>query len=445
MNKLKSSLKLALIFTIISLNLVIFGLSVSGEVNSTTILNEISAIRLNISTSGFPTARIDDLFSEAQTAAANKQTDKLAGIENDAKNLQELIFATSRQLDETELQLSQAKKLGYNVNSLLSLLENARLEFKKENYEGSEKSLDEINKNFRELTRNSFSNLGNSISNLISTLESNNISSSKIKQFYSSFMDAEQKNDLTTLEILQSEFSALNQSTDTLISMKNLLEGAKQENLPIEELGDLYFEALLAFESGQYGALQIDSDKFEALLKEIRRITDKLKSLEETIKEAENNKIETAEAKNFASQANDEFSKGNFNEASRLASLTENYVEEQRNKAMLFGVVNKNSLIENISCLLKKFGLISLGFLLALIIISIISYPYIKRRIISLNIKKLEKQQENLINHIKEIQQKYYIEKSLSKDMYENYLEHFQKSLIKIKKEIPLLRNQITE
>jgi len=445
MNKLKSSLKLALIFTIISLNLVIFSLSASAERNSTTILNEISAIRLNISTSGFPTARIDDLFSEAQLASMNKQTDKLAGIENDAKNLQNLIFETSKELNETELQLSQAKKLDYNVNSLLSVLENARLEFKKENYEGSEKSLDEINKNLRDLTKDSFSNLGNSISSLISRTESNNISSSKIKQFYIDFKDAEQKNDLTKFEMLQSEFSALNESTDMLISMKNSLATARQENLPSEELGDMYAEALLAFESGQYGALQTDSAKFEALLKEIRRINDELKSLDATIKEAENNKIETSEAKNFASQANDEFSKGNFNEASRLAALAENYVEEQRNKAMLFGVVNKNSLIENISGFLKKFGLIILGFLLSLIVISFISYPHIKRKINNLHLKKLEKQQENLINHIKEIQQKYYIEKSLSKDMYENYLEHYQKSLIKIKKEIPLLRNQITE
>ena len=119
MNKLKSSVKPASIFTLCSLLVVFFSFFVSGEVNGTTILNEISVIRLNVSSSGFPTARIDDLFSEAQTAAANKQTDKLAGIENDAKNLQNLIFATSRQLDETELQLSQAIKLSYNVNSVL--------------------------------------------------------------------------------------------------------------------------------------------------------------------------------------------------------------------------------------------------------------------------------------------------------------------------------------
>ncbi|MFH2020625.1 MAG: hypothetical protein ABIJ34_04375 [archaeon] len=128
---------------------------------------------------------------------------------------------------------------------------------------------------------------------------------------------------------------------------------------------------------------------------------------------------------------------GEFEEAERLAQVANSQLVDLKSRGIILGTIKQSN--ESLGDYIRK-NYVTLLILIAasLLLWAILRTP-IKKAIREKKFSRLKKQEKSLTTLIKNLQEKYYVNKNMSQTSYENELYIYQNDLINVKRQIHMM------
>ncbi|MFH0874621.1 MAG: hypothetical protein V1859_01700 [archaeon] len=334
----------------------------------------------------------------------------------------------------------EIKKKAYEISYELSV----------GNYEQAKIYLDYANSEINNISKDVKKTINTRLSALNATLLQNGIKLRLIESYYNSVNSAQEASDISKLaEILQNTIE-LEKSIGYLVLLKQFEINAKENNVPTIIFKDISDEANNLIEKSRFESVKelylLGREKYNKAIGAYAAISDaqtKIAKLNSTVTDAAESEIAAA---SFALEK----AKKQFNESDFESSL----LNAKDAIAKAEGIENKNKVLSAIT--LSRLNVDFIGFikknwiyLFALFVAIIIFWVYIYKKIQILvyqyKLKKAIEQKNNLISCIKKLQDDYYNKKSMPRPIYDARLDAYQEGLIRLTREIPLLKNAIAK
>ncbi len=231
----------------------------------------------------------------------------------------------------------------------------------------------------------------------------------------------------------ESALQAIKEAESTIEEMKNL-------GLKITYANDTLTEAKMMFLKGNYLAAESLAKYVKVIKEKAIKVNNLIDKAESKIYDAEQKGIDTSKAKELFDEGIEAFEKEDYESAEKLLLNAINEIEEREKEL----VVSRLGIQERIREM-RNFIYSNLPYLLLGILFSLVSafWGYKKLRIHNLRkrIKLLKKEKKTLEKLLKNLQERYFIKKSISKKDYESVSTRYIKNLLKVKKDIKTLES----
>lgn len=194
---------------------------------------------------------------------------------------------------------------------------------------------------------------------------------------------------------------------------------------------------LINWEELSYDDVLIYTDQIKERRDQAFEISDKLFAFELKLSAHEDRGDNIAITKNLFEEAKTEFYEDRYEESISKLSEAESILEEQMLSDASSNIISRSPQV------FKQYGLFIISFLAALIILGLLFYSQIKRRIIKNKIKKMKAEQPVLKKLIVKAQKERFKQNKISGLVYNTRIKKYQDRLNKIKEELPVLESSL--
>jgi hypothetical protein len=392
---------------------------------------------------GLNTERVNDLLESAKISFKLGDNNRVVEIGNEIAQLKETAILLRESINKTLLLIESAKSIELNAISIEEQLNLGIKEFEINNYEEAQIKVGKSLNDVKEILENELKNLLsilNSISNATISknleLEIVNYLSEKIQKRLSS-------EDFSDINIIKKEILMLNTSVKNLLIAKNNIQEMADKKLTTSRVDDLYNEALLAIELSNLNRANDIAQEIMGLKEKAFAILNKINEAEKIIEDVESQGLDTSEAENLLDQGINKFNINDYEEANTLLQDSIKKAERIKASSLMFGVINKSQLKFNMIIFLKAYWWLISIILLILIIFGSTLYDVLYIRMLNNKISSLKKEQQTILNMIKQYQEDYFKKKKLSKESYDVAIDKYQERMLKIKETIPVLESKL--
>ncbi|MBS3130902.1 hypothetical protein J4212_00560 [Candidatus Woesearchaeota archaeon] len=358
----------------------------------------------------------------------------IMALRDDAVSLRKKI-SNSREL------LEDGKKLSLNVSGIEELLNQGTADFEIGNYEASSPSIEKSLAGISSLLGKQLESLipaADSLQNLASgqgiELSAVNSASEEIRKKLSA-------GDFTGTSVLKSRILALNSSVHGLVSIRESVRYAESMNITHARFNDLYNEAFLSIELGQYANAEKAADESANLRGFMGSFQEERKNAEALIGELHATNLDASGPEKLLAQADEKFLLEDYGQAESLARSAAMGAQEVKASSLLFGVVSKSRIKFSLLEFLKKYWWAAALAAIAAGVSGIFIYRILSARLLRMKISSLRKEEKAMIEMIKKSQADYFARKSISRESYNLAVDQYQERLLRIKEELPVLES----
>jgi tetratricopeptide (TPR) repeat protein len=449
MNKKLYLIILLLTIIVLTLNFFEFVLALNQTITQASIFQAQESIKKSqnavnyMENLGLNTERVNDLLEEAKLFFKLEDYGRVVEIGKEINQLKETAILLSANIDKAKSLIESAKSIKLNVSSIEKQLSSGIEEFEINNYEEAQIKIDQSLNYVKEKLENESKNLISVLDNLNNKTIKKNITLNIINDLLNQLQNKLLQENLLDTHIIKKEILMLNTSTENLIKVKDDILEMLDNNLTTSRVDDLFKEALLAIELGNFDRANSIIQEIEDLKENAFIILNQINEVKQIIKDVELQGLDVTEAENLLSQGIDKFIINDYEEAEELLQKSIKKIEQIKTSSLLFGLINKSELKFSIITFLKAYWWAILIIILVLIIFGKITYDILYIKILNHRISNLKNEQEAIINLIKKYQEDYFKRKIISKTSYNAAVDKYQERLLKIKEKIPIIEYKL--
>lgn len=204
-----------------------------------------------------------------------------------------------------------------------------------------------------------------------------------------------------------------------LIELENNIENMKKNNFNIIAFKKLINKAKLARTDKDYKRVKEFCDELSVLQENAYAALEKISELKTAINESEKQGYDVSAARRMLQLAIDAFERGNFNKA----------VERLREAELSLSVQKTIERMSGLRNFLKEHWLLSLVILILLSGSGIVVYKVQSASRISDRLKDLAKEEQAIMDLMKQTQTHYFIDRIMGSDLYKAYMEKYRKRM----------------
>lgn len=413
------------------------------EQDASLALGKANQILAEMSSQGFGVARVKDLIEEARREMVMKNYEKVILLTDEISDLKQKAADVQAQIKNAKSIISDAKKNMIDATEPEALLNLSIVEFALENYEGSqnliESSIGKLKINTEEEIKIILGNLYILKNNSLN----NGFNSTRLRDTISNAENALKTAEQRKIRELKPEFLNLNSSINLLIVAKKDIDEMAEAGLGISRISASFNEAKLALELGFYDRIEPISKNIRELELRAFDIDLNIKKAEAKIDEARRYGVEINEAYLLLNSSKNEFELENYEEAEKLLKQSFETAEKIVSESLLFGTISKSELRISAINFLKKFWWLILIIATIFYVLGFIVFQRVSIAMLEHILKRLQSEQEGLIELIRKVQTSYFKDKTIDKSTYELTINKYQDRIIQIKEKMPLLKEKL--
>jgi len=402
--------------------------------------------------SGINTLRLEEMVSDAHNALRLNNSAEVVKIIDDITQLKDRIDAIKERLEYEKGVIASLAESGMDVNETKSYYSKASGEFLLGNLEGAEISLQRsIDANIN-LLRLKYDYLNRTINYpLIRRL---GISDDILKQKSLLLETYIKKRDIKKIKLAEEEILSLGETLSELnssyarIQQQGHDDKRNQDHNILEykdnkRFTDLFNDAIAMVELGRIE----DAKKASGFLIDLFAYSEKIRmnidSLEEKIREYRTQGINTSDIGNDLISIKEEFSKTNFEKAEKMLEKDVLALEDLKEKKLIEESLKKNRENSIYTLIMNHMTETLISFAIIILIAGLSIRPLNKRRHLK-RAAHYRKEKETLKRLMISVQEKYYKNRIISKEEYNDTFDDLQEKLAqtigKLKKEDEWLR-----
>ncbi len=434
-NKTPIIVLLLLLISFVSAEINIF--SYSESQSPITILNNMNLAILDIEDQGYDSGRFVDIYNEAEYYIKTNENMFFETVSL-FRNTTILADNTISQYKRLESELNVLNQLKKVNNSVLVKLNQANEYIAESKYESALSIFPELESYILTESEQLFVFVQQKFWDVEYEYNKLAITTHTLEDINLKLISAKKAKDILIAKEIIDELQDINVSVQHITAIKNHMLYFEDNSISTNKISDIYDESLYNFERKKYD--KITSLYEESLLlydeavkykQEYKKIHDKIGSLKDSDKKTE---FETRLAASY-----ELYTKSELDDAiEKLEKLNDNVSDY---KLQIIAFTNINITQIPILDLIKENLVAVIGALIVIIILSIIVSMQVKRYMHVQKIKRYEKEKDNLEQMMKDLQYKYYDEKSISKKVYDSKMKAYQNRFVDVTRKLALMKN----
>ena len=409
-----------------------------------SIKNSQDAIN-HLQTIGMGTQRLDDLLQDAELSLQRGEYGRVVRIGEEIIVLQNKAIMLQNIIVRTKETIGDARSLSLNVSAIEGQFTEGMRDFEAGNYEHAESMFQQSSGNATELLRGELLILENTVDELATLLSSNGLQLATLAGYSESVKQKLSANDITSILPLKEEIREMSDAVHSIVEARESLLGMQGNNITSSRADDLFAEAVLAAELGNFKRAKDAARELQELEKKSSDAAQRLGGAKETLSDFSSQGVDVQEAEALLQEAYSSFAVGNYEDAQSLADSALRKAEGAKKDSLLFGAISKSQLRFNLLPFFKKYWWLIAGSVALLAFSGVSVYRASTLHLLRLRIGKLKREETTIISLIKKYQEEYFRKKKMSKDSYDAVVDQHQERLLEIKETLPLLESRLAE
>jgi hypothetical protein len=403
--------------------------------NSLLYKSEVGLRRLEIL--NMSSNRIADLVNEAELLLSSAKYESSANISAEALRLEELSQNVTSINSYMLLLLASHSRLGLNTSLEEKMLDKARNEIAKENFELAYAAANQARLNLEKKIIAAKQNMLVLLSELNSKAMIQNISVNRVKWALEKGRNIREP---TMIVSFYDEGLLINKSLSCIIDYKVDI-ASLQKNIPIPFFKELLLEQVMLFEKENYQkAIELCSHN-RKLAADAQKTYLQLKNLSAEINASRQKMINVEKPMMMVVQAKQLLDLNQVNESQSLAGEAKTALENTISDDMLFSVVSKSELSFGLRQFIVKHWLILIFTILIASMIAVVSYQ-------SFSLWNNQRIFMNLIHNelalkdlMKKLQKRYFIDRKMTRESYDSQMDSLQLRMVSTRAKLAGYKN----
>ncbi|MBN1793048.1 hypothetical protein JW826_05180 [Candidatus Woesearchaeota archaeon] len=397
----------------------------------------------DIKSSGHQTPLLDDLLVEMKLDMLYGDYDKVSETYNTTKSHIDKLTALEDMTKQIESLMEEAIGRGINITGVSVHYNIGVGEFKKNSFETAERELSTS----KELLVNSLKNQSADMKSGLEALENLNLEQelglSIINKSIAEVSQYEERDDYMNVFATLSKTSQMNESLHQIIILKETINRLEAEGKRTERFNDQMRELMTLFEEEDYAGLGILFNETQTIIYQAKEVVAGLAEIDQRLASPEVQGIDFTEAQELLEISKEELALENYEKSRDYMDRAKSLIEEIEKEHLLTTLINKSKAKYNPVKFLKENWLYIILGVLMLRFFTKVSMSAGKIAVYEHQIRKLEREQEVIIELMRGLQEEYYLTKEIDKDTYEAEKANFEQRSSEINKEFPVLTAKI--
>ncbi len=424
--------------------------SFSSETNQTAISQNITELKLlsaELIREAYQTQRIDTKIAEAENHLANQELEQSIMAIDDANQLIILAKETRSSLEKSDDNLGYAEKIGLNTTAAEGYLSLAKQEFIIENYVGTK----ELNaKNLESLSnelKNNYTELSDGLEKIRNQTIHIGLKTTINEELAQQLKDAQSSFEIKSFIEISQKLQTFTRSIQQLSAIKNEISTLENQNEPAALFNDLFASAKKSIEIGDFDSAQDYAIRIREQLDLRNTLKEKIETTEKLLTQIISQEKTTASEKNEfetyllkLQTIKKSYYEQNYEKTKNsIDSLNQEIEESITNTVFRNPSGTKNFVLTDY---LKSHYKSIIAILIVISAITAFGWLTLKERIYGLRITNYNNKIDAIQNSIAAVQRRYYKEKKISKETYQNLLDNHREALISAKEKLYVLQHQ---
>ena len=392
---------------------------------------------------GFDTARFSDLLQDEKYSFKLRDYGRVVETSNKAAELKALAISLKEKTSDALFLLHNAERMGFDTGSASELLNQSGEEFNSNNFEIASDLAEKASIILNELFENSLKENLVTLENLRNRILFENLEIIVSDKLYKEAKEELELGKFSDAFQIKAQANLLNSSVNHVIDAKYAIDDMKLRNLATARANDLFNEALMAIELRNFDKAAENSQQIIKLKDKSYQLEYKINEVNEVIKNLESQGIDAVASRQYLKNAGEKYASNNYEEAEKLLDAAMKEAENSRSASLIFGLVQKSSLKFKLEEFIKLYWWILLLAFFSVFAISIAARKVFSHRLLERKIRNLGKEQDALIELMKNLQNDYFRKKTVSRHSYEMVLDKYQARMLKISEKIPVLESKL--
>lgn len=412
-------------------------LEASGMASRLT--NQIS----NLKEESYPTTRLEDMLAEMKNKIANLDFEGAAETYNQTLAQIEKLRELKEEIIQIDALLAEAEARNINTTNIMRYYTLGMGDYQNNNFESAEPNLDASKQELvKELSPYS-TEMKKSMVELLNLSIEKNATSKVLNDTITKIEEYEKKEDYVHIFIELSKLNILNKTTHQIISLSESLSRMKSEGKKTSRFDDSLQEMTMLLEAKDYDGFSQLYDNTTSIMDMTRNLASGISQAEEKLKSPDLEGIDLSEAEELLSISKSEYELENYEKAESYLQRAKERIADLEKEHVFMAILNRTKAQYDPIGFLKKYWLPIIIAAVLLYLLLKLSKSVFKIVIYDGQMRRLEHEQDTIVELMRQLQKDYYMTKEIDRDTYEAEKNNFEKRTSEINKEFPVMTAKI--
>ena len=399
----------------------------------------LSSVKQEMAEAGMGTSRAEDLIAEGFVHLNNNNLNMTQQVIFSVYDLRDTAFKAQSEISFVEQLYHKVRPSNISLGEVEKKvvewnLNKSQEEFDKENYEGALEKTGKAREMLVGVIAEDYAGLNNTLLSVQKKIQELELGNTRIKALGRLLAKALSEGSLDELEMLEQETEKLNKSITLYADVKSKLPVLKSSNLSVQRIEDGLRTAEMSLEFADYETTLDKLESLKTLSHKALELKQGIAELENTVaqEEARLGTTQLEETRSLLGEGREELVLGNYEGAETKLESAETSFESVKAE-YLIKRAGSDSAGMRIKDFINEYWAYILLLIMVILLVLKFSWPVTERWIKNKRRAQLRKELETSEDMVKELQKKYFVQKKIGKDSYDQAYERMQEKIMKLK------------